>query len=139
MNQIYRVTLISSISILFCTSIFAQPYGWVVLNSGTNNNLHGVSFTSQNIGTVVGLSSTILRTTNGGTNWVSQVSPGPLAHLFDVYFYNDNTGWIVGDIGKIMKTTNGGTNWVLETSGTAYQLQSIAAVDQNTLYAAGWY
>jgi hypothetical protein len=39
---------------------------WAVQTSGTTNDLHGVSFTDANNGTVVGDDGTILRTTNGG-------------------------------------------------------------------------
>ena len=79
---------------------------------------------------------TILKTTNGGTNWISQTS-GTTIDLFSVNFLDQNTGWAVGEIGTILKTTNGGTNWTSQTSGTTNHLFSVNFVDQNTGWAVG--
>ena len=67
----------------------------------------GVSFINANTGTAVGCSGTILRTTNGGTNWTSQTS-GTTNCLCDVSFTDANNGTAVGDDGTILRTTNGG-------------------------------
>ena len=50
------------------------------------NNLFGVFFTDANNGTVVGDDGTILRTTNGGTNWTSQTS-GTTENLIWCFLY----------------------------------------------------
>ena len=52
----------------------------------------GVSFTDANNGTAVGDSGTILRTTNGGTNWTSQ-SSGTTNWLYGVSFTDANNGY----------------------------------------------
>jgi photosystem II stability/assembly factor-like uncharacterized protein len=80
----------------------------------------------------------ILKTTNGGANWVSQ-SSGTNKNLRSVHFPVDaQTGYAVGDSGIILKTTNGGTNWASQTSGTTSWFYSVHfPVDVQTGYAVG--
>jgi photosystem II stability/assembly factor-like uncharacterized protein len=84
----------------------------------------------------VGESGTILKTTNGGTNWTSQTS-GTTEYLWSVYFPDVNTGYIVGFNGTILKTINGGITWTSQTSGTNKHLFSVYFTDANTGYIAG--
>ena len=135
MKSIYTIILIL---IAFVTNTNSQPYGWFTLNSGTANNLNGVYFSDLNTGLVVGQGGTVLRTTNGGTNFTFQ-STGTLNHLFGVYFINNITGYIAGDVGLILKTTNGGTSWGAQSSGVNVQLQSISFLNANTGFVIGWY
>ena len=53
-----------------------------------------------------GNSGLIKRTTNGGTNWISNTIG--IYTLQSVDFINADTGWISGLYGTILKTTNGG-------------------------------
>jgi|WetSurMetagenome_2_1015567.scaffolds.fasta_scaffold05152_6 photosystem II stability/assembly factor-like uncharacterized protein len=54
--------------------------------------------------------SEIYKTTNGGTNWASNLySSFPSPRYTYVRFANSNTGWCVND--SIFKTNNGGINW----------------------------
>jgi hypothetical protein len=46
----------------------------------------------------------IIKTTDGGKTWNSQITP--TYSLTDIFFINENIGWAVGD--GIFKTTNGG-------------------------------
>ena len=62
---------------------------------GTANNLHSVYFINTNTGYSVGEGGTILKTTNGGTNWFNQ-SLELTNNLYSVYFINANIGYIVG-------------------------------------------
>ena len=55
----------------------------------------------------------ILRTTNGGSDWVLQPTPTPLP-LHGVSFSDALTGTIVGMHGVILRTTNGGVTFVEE-------------------------
>ena len=88
------------------------------------------------IGTVVGISGTILRTTNGGTNWISQ-SSGTIEYLRDVSFSDANIGTVVGSVGTILRTSNGGTNWISQSSGTTEQLWGVSFADANVGTAVG--
>jgi len=57
--------------------------------------------------TAVGDGGTILRTTNGGINWISQ-SSGTTENFRGVSFTDVNNGTVVGDYGTILRTNNGG-------------------------------
>jgi len=56
----------------------------------------------------VGWFQKILKTTNGGENWITIRNGQPSSGTFEgLYFINPNTGWLCGSL-KILKTTNGG-------------------------------
>jgi photosystem II stability/assembly factor-like uncharacterized protein len=79
----------------------------------------------------VGQNGTILKTTNGGMNWVALLS-GTSNELKSVYFTDFNTGYVVGGgLGgvNILKTTNGGTNSVDLSNGTNDDLISVFFID----------
>ena len=80
----------------------------------------------------------ILKSTNGGSNWIP-ISLGILSNHYveDVYFVDTSTGWVVGENGLIIKTTNGGTSWDVQNSGTSNSLHSIHFIDQNIGWAVG--
>jgi photosystem II stability/assembly factor-like uncharacterized protein len=107
-----------------------------ILNGTTSNWLESVYFPSVNTGYAVGESGTIIKTTDGGLNWIIQTS-GTINNLYSVFFTDMNTGYAVGDSGIILKTTNGGINWVNRTSGTLNKLRSVFFADINTGYAVG--
>jgi hypothetical protein len=107
-------------------------------SSGTSNHLYGVSFTDANTGTAVGGSGTILRTTNGGSSWISQ-SSGTTNSLMSVSFTDANTGTVVGGYGMILRTTNAGSSWISQSSGTTNWLYGVSFTDANTGTAVGDY
>ena len=98
--------------------------------------LYSVHLADNNTGWAVGEGGTILKTTDGGIDWNSQIS-GATERLLSVHFTNNNTGWIVGWSGTILKTTDGGTNWNFQTSGSTSRLYSVHFTDQNTGWAVG--
>ncbi|MBK9097617.1 MAG: T9SS type A sorting domain-containing protein [bacterium] len=80
-------------------------------------DIYDVIFPDQNTGYAVGTLGLIMKTTDGGENWVVQNS-GLTTTLWDVDFINTNVGYAVGNSGNILKTTDGGTNWSISTYGT---------------------
>ena len=124
-----KIILLIQVAVLFLalTDVYSQ---WYPQNSGTTNDLSGVSFTNINNGTAVGFNGTILRTTNGGTNWTPQ-SSGTMNNLVDVSFTDANNGTAVGVSGIILRTTNGGTNWISQISGTTNFLNAVCFTDAN--------
>lgn len=87
--------------------------------------MHSMCFTDSLTGYAVGGrnavdTSVVLKTTDGGINWISQPSPSNYG-LRSVYFVNSNIGYAVGSDsvgfeGSIIKTTNGGVLSVRENS-----------------------
>ena len=90
---------------------------WETISRPTCQNLWKCSFVDTLNGWAVGDSGTILYTSNGGYNWVTQNS-----HLIDymtsVFFLNKRLGWAIAwglDTNfygsYLLKTTNGGISW----------------------------
>src|SRR5436190_9537346 len=97
--------------------------GWIQQNSGTFFTLNSVCFVDANTGYAVGDSgysaNIILKTSDGGLNWVTQMRQvSGTAPLTSVSFVNANTGFVSGCgnysimySGHVLyKTTNGGLN-----------------------------
>ncbi len=97
---------------LFCTfNCFAQT-GWFWQNpTPTGNDIYRIKFVNNNIGFAAGSYGTVIKTYNGGANWIN-VSTGSKNLLTGMYFLNFNTGFVAGLNSTIFKTTNGGSNWI---------------------------
>lgn len=122
--------------LIICCVFNAAKGQWVLQTSGTTNALRSVYFIDDNTGWTVGSNGTILKTSNGGTNWVN------LSYLINVFlqgvrFVNQSTGWCVGDSGIIINTTNGGTNWYTQNSGTINELYSVFFINADTGWVVG--
>ena len=97
-------------------SLFCQTQWWAEQNSGVTTTLTSVSVS----GGVwaCGYSGVVLRTTNGGTNWIN-VSGGGIPNnvqLINILGIDFNTALVAGYVGTtntwVWKTTNAGVNWV---------------------------
>lgn len=109
---------------------------WVLLNSGTTERLNDIYCISENVVVTVGENGTILKTIDGGINWV-QKSSGTNYLLNKVQFANANVGYVIGynnTNGILLKTTDGGENWsAVDAAGTS-GIYDISTVDENTIY-----
>ncbi len=128
---------------LISSQCFSQ---WIIQSSGTTRFLGGMYFIDANTGYITGDSSMVLKTTNGGTNWIMlNTGTSNDNYFYDAYFFNANTGYICGgyfggwDYGKIMFTSNGGANWIEQHSGLNESLWSITFTDSHTGYCAGYW
>jgi photosystem II stability/assembly factor-like uncharacterized protein len=76
----------------------------------------------------VGVSGTILKTTNGGDYRTTRLG-GNTNLLASVYFIDKNIGWAVCGypdlIGLIFYAANGGMNWVSQSSDITRNLWSV--------------
>jgi photosystem II stability/assembly factor-like uncharacterized protein len=95
----------------------------------------------------------LIKTTNGGTSWVSQISNLPFGNRFiSLYFTDANTGFVCGVEG-ILKTTNGGNNYftvpnpsplvydcffINANTGWTVGLDTIARIAKTTNGGANW-
>ena len=108
------------------------------------NSLKSVKFISSSIGWAVGNYGTILKTTDGGQNWIIQASQ-TFDYLESVSFTNADNGTAVGighdssgyDVGIIIYTIDGGTTWNLQPSGTTNDLYGVCFTDVNNGTAVG--
>ena len=84
---------------------------WYPQVSGTTQNLRDVEFLNKTTGWIVGDGGVILKTTNGGKNWVNIPNPAVGKPLFKISIVDSNTVYVAGWFETIIKTTNGGLNW----------------------------
>jgi len=107
---------------------------WLQLFSGSMDNVYSIHFVDENIGWAAGTrwgnptKGIILKTTNGGKIWKTQVESA--YKIFCVYFFNENIGWTAGEH-LSYRTTDGGENW--SSTGGSYS-SSVYFINQDT----GW-
>lgn len=112
---------------------------WVPQNSGTTNNIRAVHFIDTFNGFAVGDSGTILKTTDGGENWISLAS-GTNEQLNTVFCVNEDCCFVAGGrstplsdtISTILKSNDGGYTWYNSSIGAvATNHQSIYFINQD--------
>ena len=114
--------------------------GWTKYQTGTTLELSSGHFINSLTGWLVGgktspLQRIILKTTNGGVNWVTQHTANS-GNLYDVHFFDQNTGIAAGNFGAIVRTTNSGVNWQ-SISGVTWTINGLYFSDANTGIAVG--
>jgi len=130
-----KIIKLSAIFVFFVISnLFA---GWVQQNTGSSTFISSISFPNATTGYASGWSSTLLKTTDGGTNWFALSSPASTSYQ-SIFFTDVYTGWAVGSGGVIVKTTNAGSTWTQQTSGTSSYLMLEYFVDSQTGYVVGY-
>jgi len=134
-----RICVILGLMLLI--SVCSLHAGWFPQTSGTSSLLMDGCFTDPHTGWVVGITNTILHTTNGGSTWTAQSSP-PSVNYYSVYFTDSLTGCAVGATvggsGRIRRTTNAGNTWdVISPPGDAYSLWGMYFTNVNNGWIAG--
>ena len=112
---------------------------WIAQNSGTNQNLYDIEFLNDRIGWAVGDAGVVIKTTNGGADWINVPNPsiqyGGL--MWDIHPVDSEVVYAVAGYDFIMKTSNGGNNWSVLSgrlvSGTAFK--SVYFLNRDT----GWF
>jgi len=111
--------------VLFSSLLFA---GWSAQTSGVVTDLNSVSFPEGTlVGYAVGEGGAILKTTDGGNNWVPQTS-GTGSGLYAVSFEDNSTGVAVGKSGTAIRTTDGGATWAPTSVGATTNLLAVQFV-----------
>lgn len=93
-------------------------------------------FISPDTGWVAGTYGRLLRTTNGGQQWIDNSFDGTFR--YSIHFPTHDTGWTVGWGGVISKSTNGGINWFNQTAPPCDRLNGVYFVNSQTGWAVGW-
>ena len=108
-----------SISFLFITGTYSQNY-WNVLDSPTSKDLKKLYFLDNQSGWVAGDSGLIMKTSNGGQDWILQMTNID-NNIENIFILNEDYGWALGiqlptkdtkQYGTvILSTSNGGVSW----------------------------
>ncbi|MEO8210619.1 MAG: YCF48-related protein [bacterium] len=115
---------------------FAQLNGgWIAQSPAFEYNLNDVKFTNENTGITIGANGVILRTVNGGDNWLP-INSGTTKTLNSISLIS-NIAFIVGDSGIILKSTDLGISWLALNSGVIDNLNSTAFISADTGFVAG--
>lgn len=124
-------TLLFLVSILIWNSVPAQ---FQICNSSTSKALHDVNFIDADIGIAVGDSGTIIRSTDGGLNWVTIMS-NDTVDFVKVNFFDNSNGIAVGS--DIYRTSDAGLSWTASASpnGNHYDLEIL---DSTTCLVSGY-
>jgi len=135
--------LIFTILIIHFSLIIANAQ-WYQQNSGTNQNLYDVKFINKNTGWALGDAGIVLKTTNGGINWINIPNPSIIAGgiLSTVFPVDSNFVYVVGGHEVILKTTNGGNNWITIRNGpygTGTGFESAYFLNKDTGWFCGSY
>jgi hypothetical protein len=87
---------------------------WSEQVSGVTTILHSVSAVNNDIVWICGNAGIILRTTNGGSNWLITDSPNPALTFYNICGIDANTALVTGSDADtyVYKTTNGGAEWM---------------------------
>lgn len=113
---------------------FAQS-GWLVQNTGVQNDLNNIYFINKKTGWAAG-NNVVLKTLNSGVFW-TQVPTVVNTNFRSVFFVDSLSGWLCGYNGVILKTSDGGINWENQTFNLLLNFTSIHFVNSLTGWAAG--
>ena len=91
---------------------------WYEISTPTSNKLRAIDFVNSSVGYIVGDSTTILKTTDGGATWIDLNHSGISTNnwsqdLVDVDFVDELVGFVtlLNDNYGIYKTVDGGMTW----------------------------
>ena len=90
---------------------------WATQNSTVNVLLFGVDFITDDLGIACGDGGTIVKTTDGGDNWIQQTI-GTSVRLRDVFWVDSNIVYVSGNGGRVFKSIDGGDTWVNKSPTT---------------------
>ncbi|MBK8983338.1 MAG: T9SS type A sorting domain-containing protein [Ignavibacteria bacterium] len=109
-----KIILILSLFLIFFIDCEAQ---WYSQQSGTTNTLYDIEFINDRTGWCSGDGGYIIKTTNGGENWLRQGFGITFEPLFGIHPVDSNVVYAAGFYRTLVKTTNGGKDWMKVESG----------------------
>ena len=120
---------------------------WVRQGEGSdvlkNVMLYDVWAVDENTVWAVGNNNTIIKTTDGGNNWVKVTPPTGFSsvYLTSISLDGSDNIWISGSSGVVYNSTDGGSKWTVFDTGFFHHglMQGIHAVNSDVVYVAGSY
>jgi len=104
------------IFIIYCSLLINNCLCQWEFQYAQGSSLLDCDFINQNTGWTCGDGGVILKTTNGGVNWIQQ-NTGVLKRLEGIDAVDANILYSVGWFQTILKSTNGGANWIIIRDG----------------------
>jgi photosystem II stability/assembly factor-like uncharacterized protein len=124
--------------LFFFVSSFVNAQ-WILQNSGTTNALYDIEFINDKTGWCCG-DGIIIKTTNGGVNWIQQTNGVLFETYFGIHPVDSNIVYAVGFFRTFIKTTNGGVSWFTLDSGGAGtgSYMCVYFINKNTGWIGNW-
>ena len=124
---------------------------WTVQNTKISNDIQALYFINERLGWAVAwevfpdstsfLGTRILKTTNGGDEWISYMYPEENRFIKSVYFIDSANGFLAGAPLSILYTTDAGMRWSFADTDTSliigFPVENIKFIDSQTGYACG--
>lgn len=121
---------------------------WIIQESNTENDIVDVFFLNSNLGWASAFNysdppygTLLLKTNNGGINWVSETYPTENIFITCILFLDSLVGWMGGTPHALVNTTDGGNTWLqaeIDTSTLAFfPVLNIKFYNEQYGYACG--
>lgn len=144
MENITKVIFFFAFLIVNCTLTVENSYPqWISQYPNTPGiALRDIEFINRNTGWACGDNGLILKTTNGGKDWISQTNPasGTGKFLFSIHPVDSMVLYCVGYFQTILKTINGGEEWTAIRNGkpgASGSFLGVYFVNENTGWISG--
>lgn len=105
------------------------------------NNLYATTWIDNNNGYAVGYNGSIVKLTQGGTEW-EHLSSGTPHRLNDVFFTSSDVGYAVGGVsgrpdetGVLLRTRDGGLNWEMISTPVSKAINDVTFIGTNVGFA----
>ena len=92
-----------------------------------NSGLTSITFISGSIGWISDRAGNILKTSDGGSTWLTVSSLG--TYINHVFFTDTEKGWLIHSNDVIRKTIDGGLTWITQSSGFRFDIESAFFID----------
>jgi hypothetical protein len=103
----------------------------------TGQDLYDVAFASSTLGWAVGTGGTVLKTTDGGTDWVaSQPAVMGGSELSGIFVLDATHVWACSGNSKVYFTSDGGASWTQQSAGIL-PLTAVAFADADNGWVVG--
>ncbi|MFT4525648.1 MAG: hypothetical protein ACI9FU_000750 [Granulosicoccus sp.] len=117
---------------------------WTQIESGTDRYLNTIQFVDNLVG-YIGGDRTLLKTTDGGANWLSVqldslgISPFQSLNIADMHWFSEDHGIILASGWDGMRETyDGGFSWEVVATGAGFcDIGSLFYFDENLGFAGG--
>jgi photosystem II stability/assembly factor-like uncharacterized protein len=109
---------------------------WKTVVSGSIPFMNDLYFQDTKLGWAVGADGTLLKTTDGGTQWQMQTL-NTSENLLSITFLSQTEGIILGSRGLVLSTGDGGNSWQPIQTGASAGLFGSDFVDANTGLVVG--
>jgi photosystem II stability/assembly factor-like uncharacterized protein len=132
-----RITFVVLLSIFVSNNSYSQPAWTWQTPTPTGNTLQSIKFVDVQTGYSCGNVGVILKTINGGQNWVALTTPKNV-NYYGLDVTPNGIIVAVGDSSTIIRSSNGGSSWQIISSPVFIKFtRDIDFTDNNTGYIVG--